>query len=208
MLSEEVVNAVDNLSHRMGLTRSALVNKILAEYVSLDTPESLINNILREMESLINPSSDLVPFFAPNSRSMSLKSSLAYKYRPTVRYEVDLDPKQNNVMGTLTVALRTQSVSLLNETAEFLRIWVNAENKLLYPITNKIIEWTLFDGKFIRPILMPDLRKSSSEIVANEISGYINLFDRCLKAYLSGEISEYGIFENYRLSLNKRKIII
>ena len=54
----------------------------------------------------------------------------------------------------------------------------------------------------------PDLSKVKSEDIAFELTEYINLFDSCLKAYLSGAINEYGIYENYRLSLNKRNIII
>ena len=208
MLNEEVVDAVDNMAHRMGLTRSALVNKILAEYVSLETPESLINNILKEMESIINPSSELVPMFVPNSRTMSLKSSLAYKYRPTVRYEVDLDPTQKDKMGTLTVVFRTQSSSLINELTKFLKLWVTIENKVLLPLTGKIIECTLYDGKFIRPLLLPDLRKVQSEEIAYEISEYINLFDKCLKAYLSGALNEYEIYEYYKSNRQNSKIIL
>ena len=208
MLNEEVVDAVDNMAHRMGLTRSALVNKILAEYVSLETPESLINNILKEMENIINPSSELVPMFVPNSRTMSLKSSLAYKYRPTVRYEVDLDPSQKDKMGTLSVVFRTQSASLINELTKFLKLWVNIENKVLLPLTGKIIECALYDGKFIRPLLLPDLRKVQSDEIAYEISEYINLFDKCLKAYLSGTLNEYKIYEYYKSSRQNSKIIL
>ena len=90
MLSDDVVREVDALAHQLGTNRSALVNRILAEYVSVPTPERRINDIFEAMEALISPSRELVPFFAPNSQSMSLKSSLAYKYRPTVKYEVDL----------------------------------------------------------------------------------------------------------------------
>ena len=208
MLSEEVVNAVDILAHRTGLTRSALVNKILAEYVSLETPENTVSNILRSMESLFSPQSELVPLFSPNSKTMSIKSSLAYKYRPTVRYEVDLDPTLSNKMGNLTVIFRTQSAALISELTEFLKLWVRIENKLLSPITGKILECALFDGKFIRPLMLPDLRKIDSEDIAREINNYISLFDSCLKAYLRGDINEYGILENYRLSINTRKFLI
>ena len=89
-LSDEVMREVDALAHRLGTNRSALVNRILSEYVSVPTPERRINDIFEAIEALVSPSRELVPFFAPNSQSMSLKSSLAYKYRPTVKYEVDL----------------------------------------------------------------------------------------------------------------------
>ena len=88
MLSDEVVREVDSLAHRLGTNRSNLINQILAEYVNYTTPERRINEILSAMEQLMSPSRELVPFFTPNSFSMSLKSSLEYKYRPTVKYEV------------------------------------------------------------------------------------------------------------------------
>ena len=84
MLSEDVVRAVDEQAHQLGLSRSGLVNQILAQSLSVATPESRINDIFQQMEALMAPVKELVPFFAPNSPTMSLKSSLAYKYRPTV----------------------------------------------------------------------------------------------------------------------------
>ena len=90
MLSDEVVREVDALAHRMGTNRSNLINQILADYVSVTTPERRINDIFRAVEQMLAPSRELVPFFAPNALTMSLKSSLEYKYRPTVKYEVQL----------------------------------------------------------------------------------------------------------------------
>ena len=86
MLNEEVVREVDALAHRLGTSRSNLINQILAEYVNYTTPERRINDIFSALEQLISPSRELVPFFSPNSSTMSLKSSLQYKYRPTVKY--------------------------------------------------------------------------------------------------------------------------
>lgn len=47
-LSDEVVREVDALAHRLGTNRSALVNRILSEYVSVPTPERRINDIFEE----------------------------------------------------------------------------------------------------------------------------------------------------------------
>ena len=90
MLNDEVVREVDALAHSLGTNRSNLINQILAEYVNYTTPERRINDVLSAISELMAPSRELVPFFAPNSFSMSLKSSLEYKYRPTVKYEVEL----------------------------------------------------------------------------------------------------------------------
>lgn len=54
-LSDEVVREVDALAHRLGTNRSALVNRILSEYVSVPTPERRINDIFEAIEALVSP---------------------------------------------------------------------------------------------------------------------------------------------------------
>lgn len=128
-LSDDVVREVDALAHRMGTNRSALVNQILAEYVSVPTPERRWNDIFEAIEELMTPTRELVPFFAPGSSTMSLKSSLSYKYRPTVKYEVDLSNGDAQTMGTLNIVFRTQSAALISAMTRFFRLWVQIEDK-------------------------------------------------------------------------------
>ena len=82
MLSDDVVRAVDERAHSLGTNRSSLINQILADYVSITTPERRINDIFHAVEQMLAPSRELVPFFSPRALTMSLKSSLEYKYRP------------------------------------------------------------------------------------------------------------------------------
>ena len=60
---------------RQGLSRSGLVNQILAQSLSVATPESRINDIFQQMEALMAPVKELVPFFAPNSPTCLLYTS-------------------------------------------------------------------------------------------------------------------------------------
>ncbi len=180
-LSDEVVREVDALAHRLGTNRSALVNRILSEYVSVPTPERRINDIFEAIEALVSPSRELVPFFAPNSQSMSLKSSLAYKYRPTVKYEVDLDGGEDT-LGTLNVCLA--------------------------PALGGTIACSLYDGRFVRPLAMPRGHARSAEDIAGAISAYVQLFDRLLKGYLSGDLSAKDVELAYRGDLRGRGLLI
>lgn len=128
MLNEEVVREIDRMAHRMGTNRSALINQILADYTSVVTPERRIENIFHEIEQLVAPARDLVPFFAPHTTSMSLKSSLEYKYRPTVKYEVALYGDKQEGLGELAVIFRTQSAQLLQSMTQFFRLWKQIED--------------------------------------------------------------------------------
>ena len=207
-LSDEVVREVDALAHRMGTNRSALVNRILAEYVSVPTPERRINDIFEAIEALVSPSRELVPFFAPNSQSMSLKSSLAYKYRPTVKYEVDLGGGGGDTMGTLNVVFRTQSAELIAALTDFFRLWARVENACLAPLLGDAIGCSLYDGRFVRPLSMPRGHARSAEDVAGAISAYVQLFDRLLKGYLDGSLSAGDVELAYRGDLHGRTLLI
>lgn len=207
MLAEDVVREVDALAHRMGTNRSALVNRILAEYVDLTTPERRINDIFRTIEELVAPGRELVPFFAPNSPTMSLKSSLAYKYRPTVKYEVDLNDLGRGALGTLSVAFRTQSAELIAALTEFFRLWVRIESVHLAPRLGAQLSCSLYDGRFLRPIALPRQECSAAEI-AEAISGYVQLFDRLLKGWLSGALSAREVEQAYCEDLAGRRLLI
>ncbi len=207
MLSEEVIREVDALAHQMGTNRSALVTQILADYVSVPTPERRINDIFQAIEELVTPGRELVPFFAPNSPTMSLKSSLAYKYRPTVKYEVDLRMAGENALGDLSVIFRTQSESLIAAMTDFFRLWVQIEDADLSPVLGARLSCALYDGKFVRPLALPR-RSCTSEEIAGAISDYVQLFDRLLKGYVGGGLSAGDVEAAYCDDLRRRILLI
>lgn len=207
MLNEEVVREVDALAHRLGTNRSALIDRILAEYVGYTTPERRIGDVLSAIEQLMSPSRELVPFFAPNTFSMSLKSSLEYKYRPTVKYEVELYRSSESAIGALSVVFRTQSAALIERMTGFFRLWKAIEDVHLRPMTHAQIDYALYDGKFVRSIAMPD-RDCTTDELAQTLSEYIKLFDKLLKGYLSDRLSAQEVESAYCAHMNGAMIHI
>ena len=196
MLSEEVVRAVDAMAHRLGTNRSNLINQILAEYVDLVTPERRINDVLSAIEQLMLPTGDLVPFFAPNTFSMSLKSSLEYKYRPTVKYEVELYRGGDGAIGEMAVVFRTQSAALIESLTRFFSLWKRVEDTHLRPRFGLTPDYALYDGRFTRSICPPD-RDCNAEQLAGALSEYIKLFDRLMKSYLGGRLDSHEVEAAY-----------
>lgn len=207
VLNDEVVREVDALAHRMGTNRSNLINQVLAEYVNYTTPEQRINQVLSTIEELMAPSRDLVPFFSPNSYTMSLKSSLEYKYRPTVKYEVELYRGAGDSIGELTVLFRTQSMALIQSMTEFFRLWKQVEDAHLRPLTGQSIDYALYEGKFLRSIAAPNKDCTTQEL-ATALSNYITLFDKLLKGYLADRYSPHDIEGAYCSYLNNASIYI
>ena len=195
ILDDAVVREVDILAHRMGTNRSSLINSILAEYVNYVTPEQRISNVLSAIEQLMQPSRELIPFFAPNSSSMSMKSSLEYKYRPTIKYEVELYREHESALGQLSVLYRSQSAQLIADMTDFFRLWKNIEDRHLAPVTG-LHDYALYEGKFVRSLALPD-SDCSAEQLAQTISEYVKLFDKLLKAYLSGRMDAHQVEAAY-----------
>lgn len=196
MLNDEVVREVDAMAHSLGTNRSNLINQILAEYVNYETPERRINNVLSAVEQLMAPSRELVPFFAPNTLSLSLKSSLQYKYRPTVKYEVELFKSGGESIGELSVMFRTQSAALISSITDFFRLWKSIEDAHLRSATGAHIDYALYDGKFVRSIAVPD-KDCTAEQLAGALSEYIKLFDKLLKGYLTGRYDAHNVETAY-----------
>ena len=205
LLNDEVVREVDALAHRLGTNRSNLINEILAEYVNYTTPERRINDILSTIQELMQPSGDLIPFFAPHSYSLSLKSSLEYKYRPTIKYEVELYKGSGDTIGALSVLFRTQSPALIDAMTDFFRLWKSIEDAHLAPRLSAKVDYALYDGKFVRTITVPDKNCSSDEL-ASSLAEYIRLFDKMMKGWLTGRYDAHAIEAAYYSYLTNTSI--
>jgi hypothetical protein len=190
MLSDEVVREIDILAHRMGTSRSNLINQILAEHVSLRTPEQQMNDIFEALIQRISPSRDLVPFREQGAATMSMKSCLEYKYRPTVRYEVELSRSLGG--GTLAVIFRTQSAALIDAMTEFFTLWKRIEDTYLTARR----DYSLVEGRFVRTLEFPP--EADTDALAAAISDYVQTFDALMKRYIGGTMRADDVAAAYR----------
>lgn len=152
VLADRVVDEVDRLAYRRGISRSALINEILAESLSLTTPEKRNSDIFGEIAALLYPG-EIFRELAPPTRSvMSMRSALTYKYNPTVRYTVelfrDLTLFPGGEQGVLRVSVRSTSQALLAELHRFYRLWAGVERRFGFPADLSVEEHTL-----CRPII-------------------------------------------------------
>ena len=103
VLDDDVVYAVDKLAHSMSTSRSNLINTILAQKVELDTPQMRMESIFSAMQSLIDSHFQLID--RQSSSRMSIKSMLEYKYKPTIRYSVELERDTGGKVGKILSGL-------------------------------------------------------------------------------------------------------
>lgn len=203
VLMDEVVNEVDRLAGDMNTSRSNLINSILADYVSLVTPEQHMHNIFGELERMIRTAEHLQLCNGSSDCIRILKSSLSYKYRPAIKYHVEFFRSKQPAGGLLRVVLRTQSKELLDALDYFFKAWSELEQRYNLPYTNYKIE----PGRYSREFALKGMNAGYESNAAQALLEYIEAFDYALKHYFKAlesgndpeaEISK--VFMTYRSS--------
>ena len=190
ILMDDVVREIDAIARKQNTNRSNLINQILAEYVSMVTPEQRIYNIFNCIDNLLGHNA-FDSYIEPNESTMSLKSSLNYRYRPTIRYLVELYRTGENASGELKIIFRTQS-----------------EKIYLKDYSAQTINYSFENGKFTRTFAMPRDRIYDNEETARAISDYIRMFDDIVKGYLTGAYMSFAEMENRYLQYLNGSVVI
>ncbi len=213
ILSDEVVDAVDSAAYKYGVSRSGLIDRILAGYLSCPIPEIRIEDTLSQMEKILSGLENFHLNYRPHCSVFSVQSALRYRYKPTVRYALELYRQAGDSIGELRVSLRTQNRSLICALTDFFSIWDGIENRFIgsrFPGSR--VPCSLSDGKYVRQLAMPaEKADRTNEKVADAISSYICELDAMLKLYFecagttpdtAGELAR-----RYRLDMEGQIII-
>lgn len=208
ILAEDVVNAIDKLAEEENTNRSNLINEILAEYVSVTTPQKRINDIFHGIEDLFKQLTGQQVYYQQHDNTLSIKSALEYRYRPTIRYEVELYRTQDGTVGELKVNFRTQSPQLLNRLTEFFALWTRLEELYVARYFNDSeINYTLDETRWTRTLAVPKNAGYDDKELSRAITDYVSTFDRLMKKRLSGAAAT-EIENDYLDALNGGMLII
>ena len=208
ILAEDVINAIDKLAEEENTNRSNLINEILAEYVSVTTPEKRINDIFHGIEHLFKQLTGQQVYYQQHDNTLSIKSALEYRYRPTIRYEVELYRAQGGTVGELKVNFRTQSPQLLNRLTEFFALWTRLEELYVARyFEGAEINYTLDETRWTRTLKVPRNTLYGQVELSRAITDYVRTFDRLMKKRLSGAAAT-EIENDYLDALNGGMLII
>ncbi len=208
ILAEDVINAIDKLAEEENTNRSNLINEILAEYVSVTTPEKRINDIFHGIEDLFRQLTGQQVYYQQHDNTLSIKSALEYRYRPTIRYEVELYRAQGGTVGELKVNFRTQSPQLLNRLTEFFALWTRLEELYVARyFEGAEINYTLDETRWTRTLKVPRNTLYGQVELSRAITDYVRTFDRLMKKRLSGAAAT-EIENDYLDALNGGMLII
>lgn len=211
VLMDEIVDAVDKLAYEQCTSRSGLINRILADYLSCPTPESRIHDVFSCMEEMFSGLDSFQFREQPSESMVTIRSALHYRYRPTARYLLELYREPGEYLGELRISFRTQNSDLLELSEDFFRFWAGLEsNAAAARFPKGKIPCSVEPGRFTRRLLRSDDEGSvTCESLAQSILGYIRLFDESMKEYFadgSADTKEQ-ITNNYLKRLNRNQFL-
>lgn len=214
VLLGDVVEAVDRLACERGVSRSGLVNQILADYLSCATPEGRIRDIFGCMEQLLDKTRSVQVRSRESSETMlTMRSTLRYRYNPTVRYALELFRRDAGTVGELRISLRTQSQTLETLLTAFFKFREHMENRWIgsrFP--GGRVPCEIGPGRYRRTLLYPASGEDrTSERIAEAICSYIGEFDLELKRYFESSDTPAptgAVLERYYRDYLKTSILI
>ena len=195
VLSDEVVAACDKEAYRKGVSRSTLINEILAERLSYVTPKKRMEDIFSQMEEHMRATE--LRLLGRANTAMDFAAAINYRYNPTVRYGVALYDGGEDV-GEVRVSLRTQNAALIAHVTTFFNLFDRLDRTLL-PVRS-----TVEVGRYVRIIPMPNVPagKREEDVAGGAIISFINRFNALLSVYFDalslGKNPEAAVVKAYQ----------
>lgn len=204
LLDDEVVEKIDKMARINGMSRSNMIETVLAGAVGYETPKMRAGNIFEEIEKLLSTSGSM-RYLANQSQYMaSIISALDYRYNPAIKYSVELFPNSKH-LGQLKVTLRTQNSILIDLLSDFFNIYAYIEKTHYNEDALHIYE----ANKFTRLFNFPKTPITTKEL-AESLTVYVKHFDELLNLYFNNLDSKnlLPLIEKKFIALKSGEIVI
>lgn len=191
-LSDEVIAEIDKIAYNMGTSRSNIVDRILADFVSYQTPQMRSREVFANIEAMLSNAFQVL--FEPSDTMFSLRSMLSYKYNPSVRYSLELF-RSKNPIGKLKISVRSRNTAFILYFLRFFKLWSSIETAYLGER-----QFEIEDGKCTRLLVLQNCEEASTEAIAQAIAAYIKALDYAIKAYFEmiDEVSQPALVEKIK----------
>lgn len=183
ILSDVIVAAVDALAAQKGTSRSNYINQVLAKHVQCITPEQQMQRVFANLTHQMDEAFRIQE--QGSNALLSILGSVQYKYRPTIRYRVELlRNMQQEKVGRLKISCRTQNQTLLDAMAQFFRFWVKLEQK--YDADSACAQglYQIESGCMTMALLRSGA--ATDEQLGEIVGNYIRMFHAVLQSYFAG----------------------
>lgn len=179
VLDDDVIKMIDIMAAQQGTSRSNMINRILAQHISVPTAETMINDIYSSIDRFFSGHSSLALALQSGGSMINLRSALQYKYNPSVKYAVEIF-ESGAYLGQLKVSVRSQKPQLLSIFEEFFTLWAALEMRCCGVNSS---EFSIEQGRYNRLIRLCDNCDYSG--YGDSIAGYVDILDKAMKEFFA-----------------------
>lgn len=183
LLNTEVIEEIDKLAYQKQTSRSAFINEILGEFVSVATPQKRQRTIFDTLQECVQEH-DTMQLMVTNSNNLLLiRSPLQYQYNPTIRYSVSIERERKQTSGQIKFSIRTQNRNLLALLGDFFERLIILETQGGSNLNNSFL---VSQGKLIKTFALPSSSKSmTDQEIGQLVANYLETVDEMLGVYFS-----------------------
>ena len=202
MLDDDLVSAIDRFASNRGLTRSAMIEKMLSDRISYLSPLSKVSEIYEEIDRMISAAGGFTAYNSDVQSGFTVKSAIA-RYRPSVRYQVRIyDRLTDGDFGRLKAVLRTDDSAVLENAEEFIRAFCRLERIYVSPSIPEEINcgFDIRSGVFARGLRLAGGIDHTAADISRAITGYVSMLDTMMKRWFGREYRSMSDMESDYLS--------
>lgn len=187
VIQDDLIRRIDEIAVNKGMSRSQMINEVLAEYLGISTPEYKINKIMDFICSEFLNTQNIRMISNNKGSSIKLKTNIRYKYNPQLQFMLELKGKNKNKLATLKIQSRTQSEDFLKYLIEFFYILTEIEKYMDIGFRRnriKVGHFVVDGNRFYRDFYYDwTSDKYSAEKLSRFLINYINMIDEAIGVY-------------------------
>lgn len=189
VLSDQVIEKVDREALVKGSNRSQIINDMLCQTFGIWTPDLKMNRVMDLMSETLGEIETMQMVSASHGNTLQLRTTVAYKYNPKLKYVIEMSGKSRPTMAVLKIYSRTTSELFLQSLVMFFGYLNDFEERIEASINFRQVlsKGYAFDEKrFVKEIQCDWTTKDvEAEAIARYLSNYILFLDESLKMYFN-----------------------
>lgn len=189
VLSEQVVEKIDREALVRGSNRSQIINDMLCESFGVWTPDLKMNRVMDLMSATLGDLETMEMVSATHGNTLQLRTSVAYKYKPKLKYVIEMSGKSHPTMAVLKIYSRTTSELFLQSLVMFFGYLNDFEEQIEASINFRRVAslgYAFDEKRFIKEIECDWTTKDvEAEAIAQYLSNYIQFLDEGIKMYFN-----------------------
>lgn len=183
LLSDEIIRQIDKIAYANATSRSNMINRILAQFLSFETPEQRTKNVYECIAAYFEHADTFQKLAQQSVNVLTLNSALPFKYNPTVSYRIKVYKLYDDIVGEIKIHFRTQNKELIRHLDEFYTIWAEIEKTNAQTQLGGIVSVTE-DGKLTKFLVVNEAEAADIRL-GESIAGYIEMTNCALKTFIN-----------------------